>query len=223
MAEDLLERIVAGELAVGSLLPREADLAAEYGVNRSVVREANKLLEVHHLVRPTRRKGTEVLDPLRSVTPAVLRAMLVDRRGRLDRRMLADLLEVRAALDVMMSREAAKRRTQADVAALERVVARMEALEPGSEASLDAIVEMSLAVARASKNRVLEMLVHWHADIAQILRPILRATQSASVARSAHRPLVEAIRARDAAAAGAMVEAYHAWAIPRVLRAAEEA
>ncbi len=111
VADDLLRSIVAGELAVGSLLPRESDLAERYGVGRSVVREAMKLLEVHRLVRPTKKRGTAVLDPLRSVTPAVLSAMLFDARGRVDPEMLAEFLEIRAELDEKMTRLAAARRT----------------------------------------------------------------------------------------------------------------
>ena len=49
IAEDLLERIVARDFAVGSVLPKEAELADHYDVARSVVREAIKLLEVHEL------------------------------------------------------------------------------------------------------------------------------------------------------------------------------
>ena len=64
VASDLISRIVTGELPVGSILPREEDLADEYRVNRSVVREAGKLLQVHRLVEPRRRRGTEVLDPM---------------------------------------------------------------------------------------------------------------------------------------------------------------
>ncbi|MCA9850550.1 MAG: FadR family transcriptional regulator, partial [Dehalococcoidia bacterium] len=106
VSRDLLEQIVRGDLAVGSLLPREAELAAAYGVNRSVVREAIKLLEVHRLVRPTRRLGTVVLDPMASLTPEVLRAMLVRRDAegaRVDVTVLAGLLEIRAGLDVQMA------------------------------------------------------------------------------------------------------------------------
>jgi DNA-binding FadR family transcriptional regulator len=222
VAQDLLDRIVSGEIPPGAVLPREADLAERYKVNRSVVREANKLLEVHRLVRPTRRRGTVVLDPLRSVTPAVLRAMLAAPRGRLDRKVLRDLLEVRAALDVMMCRLAAANRTKADLAALEAVVDAIEKSEPGSEASLEAIVELSVALARASKNRVLEMLVHWHADVSEVLRPILRHVQAMTAARGVHRALVAAVAAREADAAAEMVAAFHAWAIPQFIQAAEE-
>ena len=53
----------------GSGIGRLLRLAESYGVGRSVVREANKLLEVHRLVRPTRRLGTVVLDPLLTAAP----------------------------------------------------------------------------------------------------------------------------------------------------------
>ena len=62
VAEHLLRRIVSGELSPGAVLPREADLAEVFRVNRSVVREALKRLEVHRLVRPIKRRGTIVLD-----------------------------------------------------------------------------------------------------------------------------------------------------------------
>src|SRR5688572_16140682 len=111
VARDLLGRIVGGELAVGTLLPKEDELAAQFGVNRSVIREAIKLLEVHRLVRPIRRRGTEVLSPLSSMSPEVLRAMLSPRAGVIDRRVLGGFLEIRAALDVQMTGLAAERRS----------------------------------------------------------------------------------------------------------------
>src|SRR5688572_11597010 len=76
VSRDLLGRIVSGDLPVGSILPKEDELAEHYQVNRSVIREAIKLLEVHRLVRPVRRRGTEVLSPLSSMSPEVLRALL---------------------------------------------------------------------------------------------------------------------------------------------------
>src|SRR5687767_14173441 len=100
VARDLLGRIVSGKLAVGSVMPTEAELSLEYHVNRSVVREAIKQLEVHGLVRPVKRRGTLVLDPLRSPSPDVLRAMLSPRPGVVDRAALAELLEIRAQLHV---------------------------------------------------------------------------------------------------------------------------
>jgi DNA-binding FadR family transcriptional regulator len=222
VAADLLSRIVAGRIAVGSVLPREADLATEYGVGRSVVREANKLLEVHRLVRPTRRKGTVVLDPLRSVTPQVLRAMLFPEPGRTDPKMLGDLLELRALLDAEMARLAATRRTRAELAELEALVECIEESEPGSEESTAAIEDFGLALARASHNRLFELLSHWHRQIAPDLGPALATLRALNAAHGGHRILMQAIRSRDGELAHQLVSAYHTWATEQVMRGFEE-
>jgi GntR family transcriptional repressor for pyruvate dehydrogenase complex len=222
VAGDLLRRIVSGDIAVGTMLPRESDLAERYGVGRSVVREANKLLEVHRLVRPTRRKGTVVLDPMCSVTPAVLSAMLFDAQGRIDRAMLAEFLEIRADLDRRMTELAAERRTRADLTSLERAAARVEAAEAGSREHFDGVNAFGVALARASKNRIFEMLAHWHLQIAARLEPLLSHVRIPVAQQQGHRVLISAIERRDAALAGEMVGEFHRWATQRLLDAARE-
>lgn len=212
VANDLLGQIVRGELAVGSVLPREADLAEQYGVNRSVVREANKLLEVHRLVHPTRRRGTEVLDPMQSVTPAVLTAMLIDRRGRVDPEMLAELLELRALLDVEMTALAAERHDEEDLEALDRAVLAIERSEPGTHEAFEAVNDFGAAVARASKNRILVMLTHWHRQIAGAIEPLLTKVRAGAASSGGHRVLYEAIRSREAELAAGLVREFHRWA-----------
>ncbi|UJR78660.1 FadR/GntR family transcriptional regulator [Sandaracinus amylolyticus] len=220
VAHDLLQRVVSGDIAVGSLLPREDELATRYDVNRSVVREAIKLLEVHRLVEPTRRRGTEVLDPLRSLSPEVLRAMLQRPDGRIDRQVLAGLLEIRAGLDAQMTELAALRRDDADLEALDALVARLRAARDPS--AIDHVrLELPILIARATKNPIFEMLAHWNELVVRDLdavfgsmRPTLDAyTQGIAL-------LVDLIRRRDPDALRSLVGAYHAWATPRLLAAA---
>ena len=217
VARDLLGQIVRGELEVGSVLPREADLAEQYGVNRSVVREANKLLEVHRLVHPTRRRGTEVLDPMQSVTPAVLSAMLVDRRGRVDPDMLAEFLEIRSLLDVEMTALAAERHDEADLAELEHAVVRIEQTEPGTHEAFEAVNDFGAAVARASKNRIFVMLTHWHSQIAGTIEPLLTKVRAPAASAGGHRVLFEAIRNREGELAAGLVREFHRWANQHLL------
>ncbi len=206
---------------MGSLLPKEAELAAEHGVNRSVVREAIKLLEVHRLVRPIKRRGTEVLDPTASVSPEVLHAMLAPRPGRIDRDRLRDYLEIRATLDVQMSVLAAERRTDADLAALDRqvdVLATMIGQRERYHAESDHFARL---VAHATQNRIFEMLVWWNQQIAAELRDVLNAVRPANEPHLLGvRTLVRLIRERDGASVRTLVSAYHDWATPRTLAAA---
>src|SRR5437763_753110 len=153
LAEKILQAIVWGDYEVGSLLPKEADLATGHAVSRSVVREALKKLEVHRLVRPVRRKGTVVLDPFASLSPEVIRAMVVPRAGRVDRRELGYVLELRALLDVEMTALAAERRTEEDLARLDRTVAALDVLKArGDRRRYAAAAEdLALAIAHATQ------------------------------------------------------------------------
>ena len=190
-------------------------------MNRSVVREAVKQLEVHRLVRPIKRKGTEVLDPLCSPSADVLWAMLEPRPGKIDREVFADLLEVRAVLDVEMSALAAARRTDADLEAMDAILVRMgEALgDPDRYAAL--VDDLNLAVARASHNRLYQMLVHWHRRLRGEHDPLQ------AVVRLANEPhlsgtmfFVDLLRAAEVDQVRAFVRGVHDWLGPRLMMAA---
>ncbi len=221
VADDLLRRIVRGELAAGALLPKEDLLATHYQVNRGVVREAIKQLEVHELVRPVKRRGTEVLDPLRSPSPEVLRAMLTPRLGVVDQNVLAELLDVRAQLDVEMTGLAAERRDDEHLAEMAACVDELHAALGRPDAYSAAMHEFALCMARATHNRIYRMLVHWHRRVSVDV-PVLQ--MMTRLANEAHlegvRMLIELIRKRQVDQARALVTAVHAWVVPRILAAA---
>ena len=101
VCEELRNRIIDGELQPGDRLV-ERDLADELDVSRIVVRQA-----IHHLV-------TEKL------------VLMLPRRGAqvapMDERGVAELFEVRLTLEPLGARCAAERRTEADLARLQRVL-----------------------------------------------------------------------------------------------------
>ena len=222
IASNLLHQIVAGELAVGSLLPKEPELAALYGVNKSVVREAVKQLEVHRLVAPVRRRGTVVLDPMESLTPEVLRAMLVPYGRRVHAPMLASLLEVRAQIDEQMNGLAAEHRDAADLVALDAAAQAMDdAL--GSPPRFAAATEaFSVHVARATHNPVFVMMMHWQRHIFRDLEGLLGLVRVPSAAHvQGVRALIDAVRRRDAETARAIARAFHEYAVPVLLAGVE--
>ena len=61
LASDLMAQIASGVYPVGSFLPKEVDLSAQYGVSRHTVREALRRLHATGLVSRRRRAGTAVL------------------------------------------------------------------------------------------------------------------------------------------------------------------
>jgi len=74
----LIRRIVSGQYPVGSLIPTESELGAEFGVSRTVIREGTKVLADKGLVLGRRGHGTVVQpnDSWRSFDPDVLSARL---------------------------------------------------------------------------------------------------------------------------------------------------
>lgn len=221
VARDLLEQIAHGTLAVGATLPTELELAERYGVNRSVVREAIKLLEVHRLVKPVRRRGTVVLDPNASLSPDVLRAKLRGREGTVDLTFLTSLLEVRAALDVLICGWAAERGDEADHQAIEQKLAHMRTLAGDDAAFTEANFQLGLLLAKAAHNPVATMLAHWNRAVVADLPHVFGVARAATHAHlDGLAMLLERFRAHDADQARALVGTFHAWASPRILAAA---
>ena len=102
---ELGRRVVGGEWGPGEALPREADLAAELGVGRSLVREACRILGAKGLIRSRTSDGTRVLPrgSWRLLDPDVMdwRIKAGDATD-----LLLDLLRVRAVLEPGVVREA---------------------------------------------------------------------------------------------------------------------
>ena len=221
VSEDLLRQIVSGQLEPGDLLPKETELASSYGVNKSVVREAIKLLEVHRLVRPIKRRGTEVLDASASLSPEVLIAMLAPSPGQVDRATLADFLEIRAQIDGHMCALAAERRTESDIERLGAVLAEMRDYRGPTEGYSDVLNRLVLTIADASQNRIFAMLVHWHLRVQDSLDDLMllvRQPTPAHIQGLAY--LVDLIIKGDAEGARKAIHTFHQWATPRLLAAA---
>lgn len=155
VADDLATLILT-QMAPGSSLPSEADLATRYAVSRLTVREAVKLLAGRGLVELARGRRAMVREPDGSAFADFLTAVLHhDSKG------LFDLVEVRLSLEVQSATLAAKRASRAGIAAIENALAGMReaAAQPDGEARFhDFDVGFHEAIALASGNRVLGYL-----------------------------------------------------------------
>ncbi len=231
VARELMARIVGAEIAPGSLLPKEEELEAQFGVARSVIREAVKFLEVHKLVRPVRRRGTVVLDPRASLSPDVVATFLVPRQGKISPDFLKGVLEVRRLLDVEMMGLAAERREPADLPSIREAANTLLQQASVQKASVqkakvpdeleDAILGFGLAVARATHNPLYVMFVHWNSNAVRDLADVFASVRASSGTHAEGiQMVVSAIESGDAAAARAMTALYHDWAGPKILAAA---
>jgi len=106
--EQLRDQIVRGDLQPGSQLPGERRLSELLGANRGGVREALKRLVQAGLVTTQHGGATRVLDYRRAGTLDLLRELIVDPEGDVDREVLRHALELQLAISPMTARLAAR-------------------------------------------------------------------------------------------------------------------
>jgi GntR family galactonate operon transcriptional repressor len=149
----LVDRIVSGALPPGSSLPPEPSLSASFGISRSVVREAVKLLEEKGLVRARQGQGTTIssTEEWNLLDSVVLDAAI---RHDVTMQILDDLVEVRVALESDMARTAAQRMTDADLEELRGLLAELEAAADDAERHHDVDTRYHDLILRCSGNRL---------------------------------------------------------------------
>jgi DNA-binding FadR family transcriptional regulator len=158
VVRELLDRVVSGELPQLSTLPTEPVLCEAFGVSRTVVREAVKLLEEKGLVHVKQGQGTTIApqDDWNLLDPMVLEASV---RHDHQLRMLDDIVDVRRVLEAQMARQAATNATDQDLAGMRRLIGKLteEIATPGVYILTD--VDFHDAVMRASGNRLARAVV----------------------------------------------------------------
>jgi len=208
LSEDLRRRILSGDLALGDRLPSEPELALQYGVSRSTVREALRVLESQNLVVTTRGAtgGSWINHPNREQIAGYLETgfrlmtlALPNSSSGLSVLTVEGLLEARAIIEVPAAELAAERRSLPQLHAMELA---LQTQEPNSEVHVmhrnfhDVIFEASgnalLATVSLPIYAVIdERFIHDRAP----------ETMASEIADD-HRRIYNAIRAKDVAEAG---------------------
>jgi GntR family transcriptional repressor for pyruvate dehydrogenase complex len=123
----LKDRIVRRELAAGSALPSERELAEMLGVNRGAVREAIKRLQQAALVTVRQGGNHVVLDYLDEAGLELLPSLLLDRRGRMSGAAVRSIMAMRSALAPDIAAAAAERGGDALARELQTLLEQMRA------------------------------------------------------------------------------------------------
>ncbi len=194
-------RILSRALREGERLPPETELARQFGVNRSTVREALRELESRGLLR--RRPGSKLMAVSRPQQAAV--ATGVSQALLLHDVTVRDLWEALTILEPPLCAVAARARTAADLEELAATM-RASASQAATEQVVHGTAEVFRGIARASHNPVLALAQE---PLLQLLEPSLRVMidkvpQARSRIATAQRRLLEALEAGDEAAA-------HSW------------
>lgn len=221
MAHEVGRRIVSSRYAEGTNLPREAELAEEFGLSRQAVREALKVLAAKGLVASRRRTGTLVLpraswnlldpDVLAWHTPDSIRKEFLD-----------DLIELRHVIEPAAAALAARR---TDAERLGRIKAALDGMRANIDDPpqfLQADADFHVALLTASGNALFERL-------STIIAPVLemsfklqaQARWRFKIGVEEHAAVYEAIARGDPETARATMEEIVSTAqgtIARILR-----
>lgn len=195
--------ICGGRYKPGTLLPRENDLCAAYGVSRTVVRESLKVLETKGLVHGRPRIGTVVRE---RAEWNLLDAQVLEWMGPevLSAELLGAILEARRTVEPAAAGLAATRASAREIADLERACEEMAAAGADLEAFTAADARFHETLLRASHNPVFHQLSSIiHAALFHALHASNRAAPHREEALAVHRALVDALRLRDEARARA--------------------
>jgi GntR family transcriptional repressor for pyruvate dehydrogenase complex len=194
-ADQLLEMVVSGGLEPGERLPPERELCERLGVSRTVVREALNLLEARGLISIEHGRGAVVsggnTDAVRDALGLILRVRP---------KVLWELLEMRAILEVGISGLAAERATEEDTDAMRVQLERMAAAIDVPEGYVDADVEFHALLARAARNGVLLTMLEPIVDLLRASRRVSASRRPGSALRALgeHEEILRRVEAGDA-------------------------
>ncbi len=204
-----------GQLKPGDRLPPERDLCERFGVSRVTVREALRMLESAGLVeiRVGARGGAFVTAPSSNRVGEGLADLLT-----LSVISAADVTEVRLILEVGIVPLVCERATEDDLVKLEKICERAEVAVRNGEYTMDMSLEFHTAVAQATHNPALEMLVEsFRGPILMSLKEAKEvAPEMGGLGSQEHERFVQAVRRRDADGAARIMREHLARTAGRV-------
>lgn len=156
VAGQLRDAILDGRFRAGQKLPPERELADEFQVNRTSIREAIKVLEGLALVTVRQGDGATV-QPLVDASLDVL-APMIFHGGRVDTALLVEFTEVMMPLLFEMARLAIERRQPEQLNALRRL---RDAIADGTRAREERFAsarDVLVFLSDMTRNRVWQML-----------------------------------------------------------------
>lgn len=158
---------------MGTKLPTERDLAAEFGVTRHVVREALKRLEAVGLVRIRQGSGIVVEDFKLSGGIEMFEVLLTHDDGSINMNILRDVLEFRGHMVQLIVRLAAERRSPEEMKEMVSLFNERKAAA-NNPARLEVLNRrLFRLIAKATHNRIYELVFNTMGQIFLKLRLLI--------------------------------------------------
>lgn len=208
VADRLRNEILAGRIAAGSRLPSERELSLALGVNRLTLRAALARLEAMGLVSTRHGSGTEVASWREraglEALPMVLSSLEQGEPAWVE--LLTSLFEIRRVLAAEAVALAATRRTDDDLATMERIAAEQATRLGDAQAYARGDLAFQRALAHAARNVGLELILNSFARFPEE-QPELVASMydSRETAVAYYGVIIELVRGGEAETARSLV------------------
>jgi GntR family transcriptional regulator, transcriptional repressor for pyruvate dehydrogenase complex len=200
VAQQLQKLIEKGSFAETGKLPTEAVLAQEFGVSRTVIREAVSRLKNEGMVEPRQGSGVFIVER------AGIRPLRIDYAQAAEPGAVVQILALRRAIEAEVASEAALRRTDKQLAAIDAALARIdEAVRDGKDGVAEDVA-FHREIANATGNPYFLKTLTFLNQYLEAGTIVTRGNEALREdfmrqVREEHAAIVDAIRARDAAAA----------------------
>jgi GntR family transcriptional repressor for pyruvate dehydrogenase complex len=192
VADQIMKSILSRGMVPGDRLPTEREFSMQFGVSRTVIREAVRSLETRGILAAGPGRGLRVA----AVDSAnVSESISLFVRGRMDLN-YDEVSEVRAMVEVQVAGLAAERATADDLARLEDACSRLEH-SIGTDAESPADVAFHRVIAETTHNALYALMLDSIADVLVESRRLSQTDPGESVGVGAHRLVLEAITDHD--------------------------
>lgn len=174
-------------------LPSEQTLCDTYGVSRTVIREALKILSTRGLIKVINGDGSYVTKPeAKHISQSFLRIILMDDIQNWE------ISQLRMILEIASARDAANHATEAQLNELEKIVKEIESNSMFPEIHAEHDLRFHVMLGKLSGNCLLSLVVESMTDVIRLF--IDRSRTNIGPLENpdfSHRKILNALRTHD--------------------------
>lgn len=221
VAAALRERVSGGGYAPDAKLPTEAEMSRQFGVSRTVVREAVSRLKSEGMLASRQGAGVFVR------ADAHLKPLRIESLASRSEQSVVQIVELRRAIEAESAALAAERRTRADLDAMRNALRDLDRASGRGEDGVAEDVRFHRTIAEASRNpyflSVLEFLGQFLPGATRVTRANeSRRADFARAVKEEHAAVLAAIDKGDATVARRAATRHMVNAVKRIRLAGKE-
>ena len=199
IAQQIREAILNGELKIGDQLPSEKDFASHFGVSKSSLREAYRVLEAYGLleIRQGMSGGAFIKEvELETVKDSLVNYFFFQNPG------LRQYTEIRTFIEPQVVKICARKITDKDIEYLENNILAMEKEPAGEDFMSDLDIAFHKKLVDITENKIISLIVETiQTSLINIKRIVHTDENFLKMVCDGHKKIVAALKAHDPEAA----------------------